>query len=228
MHKPKIKNKIKMTSKGAPDAVAERTVRIKREIEKGFKSEQLEFFDDIDGTYGIKGACYIRFWAKSGRYAGQIHILQIKFVYGDGMTNYKFPIKPPNITFVTPIYHANVFVGGSICLDILRPDLWSPMQDIDSIYSSLLLLLDSPNPSSPAHGDASKDFQKLSESDFAKRSTAYYLEQLAKRSDPYTQKPDPRMEKAVALITSEQFKTGIKDLSLRDQYLIPIKKHLRL
>jgi ubiquitin-protein ligase len=201
-----------------PDALAERTQRIKREIEKGYKSEQLEFFDDIDGVYGPKGNCYIRFWIKSGRYAGQVHILQVRFVYGDGYTNYKFPIKPPNITFITPIYHANVFVGGSICLDILRPDMWSPMQDIDSIYSSLMLLLESPNPKSPAFGEASKDYEKMSESDFTKKAMTYYLEQLKDANS--------KNAKAISLLTLNTFKTGIKDLSLRDTFCLPIKKHL--
>lgn len=207
--------------KTAPDAVAERTPRIKREIEKGCKSEQLEFFDDIDGIFGAKGTCYVRFCLKSGRYAGQVHVLQIRFVYGDGYTNYKFPIKPPNVSFVTPIYHANVFEGGGICLDILRPDMWSPMQDIDSIYSSLLLLLETPNPKSPAFGEASRDYEKLSEGDFGKRAMAYYLEKLAK-----SQTVDAKNPKVVPILLSDKYKTGMKDMTLREQYSATIKKHL--
>lgn len=204
-----------------PDAVAERTQRIRREIEKGCKSEQLEFFDDIDGIFGPKGTCYVRFWLKTGRYAGQVHVLQIRFVYGDGYTNYKFPIKPPNVSFVTPIYHANVFVGGGICLDVLRPDMWSPMQDIDSIYSSLLLLLDTPNPASPAFSEASKDFKTLSYEDFTKRAMAYYLEQIEK-----TRNVDAKNAKTIPILLSDKYKTGIKDFTLRDTYFCNIKKHL--
>jgi hypothetical protein len=99
--------------------------------------------------------------------------------------------------------------------------MWSPMQDIDSIYSSLLLLLDAPNPKSPAFGEASREYEKLSEGDFTKRAMSYYLEQLEK-----TRSIDSKNGKAVPLLLSDKYKSGIKDFALRDKYIACIKKHL--
>ena len=195
-----------------------RTKRIEREIEKGMKSQQFEFLDDTDGIFGDKGNCYIRFWLKDGRYAGQIQILQVKFNYG---TNEKkiFPKNPPNVTFVTPCYHANIYKGGAICLDILRDDKWSPMQDIDSVMSSLHLLLVEPNPSSPAHPAAGQDHRNMAPGEFQRKAMEYYL--LAIRN---AARDNPEKKNTLPLITCDLFKTGMSDaeLEVRKTYVAAI------
>lgn len=196
-----------------------RNKRIERELSKGAASPQFEFFDDVDGIFGDKGNCYLRFCPKNGRYIGQIHVLQIKFIYGKG-TVYKYPMNPPNITFITPIWHANVYSGGAICLDILRDDKWSAMQDIDSVFTSLQLLLDDPNPSSPANGAAGSDYKKLNEKEFQEKSTKHYLQTLM----------DPKFERkqAIPLIQSDAFKSGIVDMTNRDHIRATILAQLGL
>jgi len=154
-----------------------RNKRIIREIKKGCESSIMEFFDDSEGEFGDKDNCYIRFCLKDGPYANQVHVLQVRFVYGSN-TIYKFPIKPPNITFITPIYHANVYRRGAICLDILNENKWSAMFDVDTIMNSLWLLLDTPNHSSPAHGDASRAAKKSTPEEFQQQSMDYYLKNL--------------------------------------------------
>ena len=41
-------------------------------------------------------------------------------------TSTKYPMEPPNIRFITKVFHPNVhFKEGGICLDILKLE-WSP------------------------------------------------------------------------------------------------------
>ena len=38
-----------------------------------------------------------------------------------------YPLAPPRVVFITPIFHPNVlWRTGEICLDILKPDAWTP------------------------------------------------------------------------------------------------------
>ena len=41
----------------------------------------------------------------------------------------EYPSKAPKITFLTPMFHPNIYRDGSICLDILDNN-WSPIYDV--------------------------------------------------------------------------------------------------
>jgi ubiquitin-conjugating enzyme E2 A len=87
----------------------------------------------------------------------------------------EYPNKPPIVTFISPIFHPNVYADGKICLDILDKR-WSPAFGISAILTSIQSLLTDPNPESPANVEASKMFEE--------NTTEYYsrVRQIVERS----------------------------------------------
>ena len=69
----------------------------------------------------------------------------------------EYPTKPPNVKFVTTIFHPNVYSDGRICLDILN-NQWSSLFDVHAVLESIQSLLDDPNPNSPANAEAARLF----------------------------------------------------------------------
>ena len=79
----------------------------------------------------------------------------------------EYPYQPPGFRFLIPIYHPNVYPDGRLCISILHKpgedltsgeaasERWSPLQGVESVLRSVLLLLDDPEINSPANVDAS-------------------------------------------------------------------------
>jgi ubiquitin-conjugating enzyme E2 R len=79
-----------------------------------------------------------------------------------------YPYAPPSFKFDTrDIHHPNVYPDGRVCISILHTpgddeqsgeeasERWSPLQGVESVLRSVLLLLDEPETNSPANVDAS-------------------------------------------------------------------------
>ncbi len=82
-----------------------------------------------------------------------------------------YPFSPPRFRFVHPIYHPNIYPDGQLCISILHKpgedlmsgeeasERWSPLQGVESVLRSVLLLLDDPEINSPANVDASVTYR---------------------------------------------------------------------
>ena len=65
-----------------------------------------------------------------------------------------YPLAPPKVLFVTPVFHPNVlFKSGEICLDILKPDAWTPAWTLQSVCRAVMALLSHPEADSPLNCD---------------------------------------------------------------------------
>ena len=79
----------------------------------------------------------------------------IKSPYSSGVFKIKiefpidFPFKAPKINFQTKIYHPNIDDDGSICVDILKADMWKPSTKLIDVFATLIDLLENPNPDDP-------------------------------------------------------------------------------
>ena len=161
------------------------TKRILKEFSDAQGSSKFDFlydetgiFHDMTGNSGMP-YCYIKFKVESGAYAGQIHVLQLQLRYGHGKNEYIYPVCPPNVIFITPIFHPNISeAGGSICVDVLNTENWSPLCGFSAIVSSIILLLDMPNNSSPLNGSAATANAKKSAEEYKKMCEEHYKKHL--------------------------------------------------
>ena len=183
--------------------------RRKKAVKNGYASEILEFLDDQEGKYGEKGNCYIRYWFNDLPFRGQVHIWQIRFEYGSNRP-YRYPDDPPNVTFLTPMYHTNISTGGAVCLDVIKPEKWSAMYGIETIINSIVALMQEPNHSSPFNGKASSDCKKNTPEAYGGLAMNFYKTRL--------KNVDPRV---IRLMQSTDFKSKMSEdaLTQRDVYL---------
>lgn len=82
-------------------------------------------------------------------YAGGLFYLKISFPPS-------YPFAPPKLQFVTKVYHPNINESGGICLDILKPEAWSPALGIGQVLLSVCSLLPQPNADDPLVPEAAK------------------------------------------------------------------------
>lgn len=78
-----------------------------------------------------------------------------------------FPNMPPTMTFMSEMWHPNVYPDGKVCISILHPpgedefnqqesaeERWRPILGVEQILVSVISMLSDPNDESPANLDA--------------------------------------------------------------------------
>lgn len=78
---------------------------------------------------------------------------------------------PPEMIFVSRMYHPNIYDNGKVCISILHSpgedqygyerasERWSPVHTVETILVSVISMISSPNDESPANLEAAKDFR---------------------------------------------------------------------
>ncbi|KAM3588911.1 Ubiquitin-conjugating enzyme E2 T [Umbelopsis sp. WA50703] len=75
----------------------------------------------------------------------------------------RYPFDPPQIRFVTPIYHPNIDEAGRICADILKmppAGSWKPALNLSTVLLALAGLMSYPNPDDPLEVDIATEFKE--------------------------------------------------------------------
>ena len=79
-----------------------------------------------------------------------------------------YPNSPPEMKFVCPMWHPNIYADGKVCISILHApgedtmsgetadERWRPILGVEAILVSVISMLNDPNISSPANIEASK------------------------------------------------------------------------
>ena len=104
---------------------------------KRYKKIYIIPYDEIDDLFNwevcIKGP-------QNTPYEGKCFKLSIEFPKD-------YPFKPPEINFITKIFHANIHSTGEICCQIYSDlkDSWAPDKTINQILVDIFNILEKPN-----------------------------------------------------------------------------------
>lgn len=88
----------------------------------------------------------------------------------------EYPLVPPNIKFITRIFHPNIhFASGEICIDILKAR-WSPAWSLQAACRAIMSMLAEPVADSPLNCDAGNMLRAGDTQAFAAMARLYCAE----------------------------------------------------
>jgi len=140
----------------------------------------------------------------------------------------EYPMVPPELRFISEMFHPNVYTDGKVCISILHPpgkdefneqerpeERWMPAHSPLSIFNCFLTLFEEPNIMSPANLDASIMWRDRRHEFFNKakeivEAAAMNLPDGIKEKIP---KPD-----SDPLQRAKRIKDKLDQLDLHDQY----------
>ena len=82
------------------------------------------------------------------------HIWTVSIIFPE-----RYPMVPPTVKFINPIWHPNISVTGGVCISILKTDgeyPWNPALTAGKVLQSIQSMLTDPNPSSAYNGEAAR------------------------------------------------------------------------
>lgn len=92
---------------------------------------------------------------------------KLSFIFPDN-----YPFKPPEVKFITKIYHPNIKLDtGEICLEVFTSS-WSPTQKIYEVIEKIASILSSPSGSAPLEPEIAAEFEKTPK-EFEKKVKEY-------------------------------------------------------
>jgi len=86
----------------------------------------------------------------TGIYDGGVFIIQI-------IVPRSFPYDPPQVRFLTRIWHPNIY-RGRVCVGVLGKD-WLPSMSLTGVVETLRNLLNFPNPDDPLNQQAARQIK---------------------------------------------------------------------
>lgn len=84
----------------------------------------------------------------------------------------RYPFVPPQLRFVTPVYHPNIDTQGRICMDLLKMPPkggWRPTITMQNLIEAVQSLLGNPNPDDPLMTEIAIEF-KLNRKEFERKA----------------------------------------------------------
>ncbi|OMJ74945.1 hypothetical protein SteCoe_26047 [Stentor coeruleus] len=71
-----------------------------------------------------------------------------------------YPLSPPRLVMLTPIYHPNILYNGKICIDILDKEEWTPALTLFPLLISIHSILQEPDFSNPCNIEFENDWKE--------------------------------------------------------------------